>query len=290
MNYRRFGTAGVSLPEVGLGTWKYRGGVGPLRRGIELGATFIDTAESYGSEEVVGKAIRGLRDRVFLATKISPPHFRRADVIRSAEASLRRLGTDYIDLYQLHWPNLIVPLEETLGAMEQLVDQGKIRFIGVSNFVTRELRRVQAVLTRHRLFSNQVRYSLIDRSIEGRLLGYCRRNGIAVIAFTPLGHGLDRIAAMDPSGALGEVATEAGRTQAQTALSWCLAQEGVVTIPKASTIEHVDDVCGTSGWSLTPDQVMRLSSRIRYRRRGTAEMAIRRAGRYVYQRLGWEPA
>ncbi len=289
MQYRSFAFQ-VQLPEVGLGTWKYVGGPRPLRHALELGATLIDTAESYDTEEIVGQAIQGIRHKAFIATKISPRHFRRRDVKTAAEASLRRLKTDYIDLYQLHWPNLIVPLEETMSAMEELADQGKIRLIGVSNFLVGELRRAQAVLSRHRIFSNQVRYSLIERTIEGRLLDYCQQNHIAVIAFTPLGHGLDQISRMDTTGVLERIAKQCGKTRAQVALNWCLAKEGVVTIPKASTIEHVAENCGASGWRLTAEQLQELSHGIRYQRRGTLEIALRRIARYVFQRIGREPA
>ena len=290
MNRKALGAARIELPEIGLGTWKYQGGAAPLRHGIDLGATLIDTAESYGTEEMVGEAIRGMRERVFLATKVSPHHFRRRDVHAAAEASLRRLGTDYLDLYQLHWPNLIVPLEETMGAMEDLVQQGKVRFIGVSNFLVRELRRAQAALSRVRIFSNQVRYSLIDRTIEGGLLRYCQEHQIAVIAFTPLGHGLAQIESRDPARVLDRVAVETGKTRAQVALNWCLAEDGVVAIPKASSIEHVTEDCGASGWRLSHEQWERLGKGIRYERRGRLEMTLRRTARYVYQRLGLEPA
>lgn len=288
MNYRQF--AGAQLPEVGIGTWKYHAGPEPLRRAIAEGATFIDTAEAYGSEEVVGEAIRGVRQKVFLASKISPQHFRRRDVHVAAEASLRRLGTDYLDLYQLHWPNMIVPVEETMGAMEELAQQGKIRYIGVSNFLPAEMRRAQAALSRARIFSNQVRYSLIDRTIEGGLLDYCRQNQIAVIAFTPLGHGLDQLAQLDASDALGRVALQAEKTRAQVALNWCLAQAGVITIPKASTIERVAENCGASGWLLSSQQVEQLRGEVRYSRRSPLEITLRRAARYVFQRAGLERA
>ena len=290
MDSKKLGPSQIELPEIGLGTWKYSGGVAPLRHGIELGATLIDTAESYGTEELVGQAIHGIRKEVFLATKISPHHFRRGDVQRAAEASLRRLGTDYLDLYQLHWPNLIVPLEETMSAMEELVEQGKVRYIGVSNFLVEELQRAQAALSRHRIFSNQVRYSLIDRTIEGKLLPYCRQNRIAVIAFTPLGHGLEQIRRMDPADTLGQVAGQAGKTPAQAALNWCLAEEGVMVIPKASSVEHVTDDCGASGWRLSPEQMARLRRGVQFSRRGPVEMALRRTTRYFFQRFGLEPA
>jgi diketogulonate reductase-like aldo/keto reductase len=162
MHHKDLAETGIRLPAVGLGTWQYRGGIEPLRTGITLGAYFIDTAESYGTEEVVGQAIHGIRKDIFLATKVSPRHFRRADVIAAAEASLKQLNTDYIDLYQLHWPNHTIPIEETMGTMEQLVDSGKIRFIGVSNFFLHDLRNAQKAMSKHKIVSNQVRYSLIE--------------------------------------------------------------------------------------------------------------------------------
>src|SRR6266487_1283722 len=133
MNRKELGRTQITLPEVGLGTWNYAGGVAPLRKGLELGALLIDTAESYGSEDVVGQAVKGIRDRVFIATKVSPAHFRYADVLKSADQSLRRLGVDYIDLYQLHCANYLVPMAETPTAREGLVEGGKVRYAGASS-------------------------------------------------------------------------------------------------------------------------------------------------------------
>src|SRR5260370_33584407 len=144
-------TPGIRLPEIGFGTWNYRGGVEPLRAAIECGARLIDTAESYGTEEIVGEAIKGRRHQVFLASKALPRNFRRRDLLAAAERSLRRLGTDHIDLYQLHWPNLTIPIEEPMRAMEELVDTGKIRFIGVSNFSVRDMVNAQASLSKQRI-------------------------------------------------------------------------------------------------------------------------------------------
>jgi diketogulonate reductase-like aldo/keto reductase len=193
MNFKELARTGVQLPSIGLGTWRYQGGVEALRTGIDTGAAFIDTAESFGTEEIVGQAIQGIRKEVFLATKVSPRHFRRAEVVRSADQSLKRLKTDYIDLYQLHWPNLTVPIEETMGAMEELVDSGKVGFIGVSNFGLRELKSAQNAMTRYNIVSNQVRYNLIDRTIESGLLGYCQEHDITVIAHSPLAGGFENI-------------------------------------------------------------------------------------------------
>ncbi|MGH7808612.1 MAG: aldo/keto reductase, partial [Thermodesulfobacteriota bacterium] len=120
MELKQLGTTGVMLPEIGLGTWNYSGGVDPLRKGIELGAYLIDTAEGYHTEDVVGRVAKGTRNRVFIATKVSGRHLRYDQVLRAAEESLRRLDTDYIDLYQVHWPNSSVPIRETMRAMELL--------------------------------------------------------------------------------------------------------------------------------------------------------------------------
>src|SRR5262250_2002832 len=117
MKLKRLGNTNVMIPEIGLGVWKYRGGVEPLRRGVELGAFLIDTAEVYGTEDAVGQAVKGVRDKVFIATKVSGGHLRHDDVLRAAEASLRELQTDTIDLYQIHWPNSSVPIKETMRAM-----------------------------------------------------------------------------------------------------------------------------------------------------------------------------
>jgi diketogulonate reductase-like aldo/keto reductase len=219
VNHRELATTGINLPAVGLGTWQYTGGIEPIRAGIALGACFIDTAESYGSEEVIGQAIRGIRRDIFLATKVSPRHFRRADVVKAAEESLKRLGTDYLDLYQLHWPNYTVPIAETMGAMEQLVDGGKVRFIGVSNCFVRDLKSAQKAMSKYRIVSNQVQYNLIDRTVEFGLLEYCRRQNITIIAHSPLATGFSSIRAKDPERVIDKVAQARSKTAAQVALN-----------------------------------------------------------------------
>ena len=149
---------GVFIPEVGIGTWSYQAGPGPLRKGLEAGAVFIDTAESYGTETVVGEAVRGMRDRVFIATKVSPQNFQRADLRRSVDTSLRKMGIDVIDLLQLHEPNPSIPIVETMGVLTDLVDAGKIRFVGVSNFSMEQLKEAQKTL-------NKVSYRVQSGSI-----------------------------------------------------------------------------------------------------------------------------
>jgi len=287
MNQKELGNTGVLLPEIGLGTWQYRGGVEPIEKAIVLGAALIDTAESYGTEEIVGEAVKHLRSRVFIATKVSPKHFRRSDLMIAVDKSLERLRTDYIDLYQLHWPNCTVPIEETMGAMEDLVDRGKIRFIGVSNFSVAELRKAQTALSKYRVVSNQVRYSLVDRSAEVDLLRYCGENRITVIAHSPLAHGIRHIKEKDPRAILSKVAALTGKTEAQVALNWCVSSENVVAIPKASSIDHVVQNCDVSDWRLSLKENRLLEKGLKFRRRGRAEAGLRRAARAVLQRLGY---
>ena len=274
---KELGRTRVLIPEVGIGTWECVAGPELLRQGLDAGAAFIDTAESYGSEAVVGAAIAGVRDRVFLATKVSPAHFRRADVIAAAERSLRALRTDRIDLYQLHEPSDAVPLEETLAAVEELIEAGKVRFVGVSNFSVAQLQSARRALRRHPLVSNQVRYNLADRTIEGGLLEYCTAEKITVIAYSPLAREFGRIHDCDPRCVLGAVAGECGRTPAQVALNWCLGCEAVVVIPKTNSRAHMAENCGASGWRLTSEQMRRLDTELAARRRGTWEIRLRRA-------------
>ncbi len=286
MEFKFLGSSRVPLPDIGLGTWNYTGGIEPIRAGVERGGCFLDTAENYGTEELVGEAIRGCREKVFVATKVAPRNFRRADLIRAADNSLRRLGTDYIDLYQLHWPNLKVPIEETMAAMEELVDAGKIRFIGVSKFSVRRLKRAQAALSKYKIASNQVRYSLIDRSIERDLLEYCQRNAITVIAFSPLGLNFSNLQLADPEGVLHQVAQSAGKTEAQVALNWLIAKDNVVAIPKASSVSHALEDCAASGWRLSTEHQRLLERKIRFESQGPLYEGLRNCYRYVLQSLG----
>ncbi len=289
MVQRPLGTTGTLIPALGIGTWRHRGGVEPIRRAVELGASFVDTAESYGTEELVGEALHPIRDHVFLATKALPRHFRRRELLRAAESSLRRLRTDYIDLYQLHWPNTTVPLTETVGALEELVDSGKVRFIGVSNFSPRLQKRAQEACERHPIVSNQVRYSLVERTIEiSGLLDFCRRQGVTVVAYSPL-RNLPFLASGPEhrgGGPLAEVARKYGRTPVQVALNWCLRHPHVVVLFQSSQVAHVDENCGAVGWQLDPEDAERLSRAIPFRARGRTERWLRALARWVLQRTG----
>lgn len=264
MELKPLGNTAVMVPEVGLGTWKYKGGVEPLRRGVDLGAFLIDTAEIYRTENVVGQAIQDRRDRIFLATKVSGAHLQYDEVLRAAEASLRLLGTDCIDLYQLHWPNARVPIKETMRAMETLVDRGQVRYIGVSNFSLRELRAAQEAMSQYPIVANQVLYNLNRRDIERDLLPYCQQHNITILAYTPLDDG--RLAKKPwlrtsrGMHVLDQVATEVQKTLAQVALRWCTSRPNVITIPKSDSVERTVENCQASGWQLSQEQVQRLDA------------------------------
>ena len=286
MNHKELGTTGISIPEVGIGTWNYQAGPGPLRHGLEAGALFVDTAESYGTEEVVGQAIAGIRPSIFVATKVSPEHFRKADLIRSAETSLRKMKIEAIDLFQLHQPNPSIPIEEPLEAMTGLVDAGKVRFLGVSNFSVRQLREAQKASTKYPIASNQVRYSIIDRTIEKELLPYCHANKVTVIAYSPLGRGMDRIRDCDPEGIIGSIAQKIGKTAPQVVLNWCLCQEGVVVIPKGNSTAHILENCGASGWRLGEEELRELGAKIQFRQRTKLDALLREYTPHSVLKLG----
>ena len=290
MLHKSLGPGTTQVPEVGLGTFRYQGGVVALRAGIERGATLINTAEDYGTEEIVGAAIHGFRNRVFLATKVSPIHFRRQALLSAAERSLTRLRTDYIDLYQLHRPNYTVPIHETMAAMEELAEQGKIRFIGVSNFSVEELKAAQSALSKRKIVSNQLRYSLGERSIERDLLPYCQQHNITVIAYSPLARGLDHLRCVDPHGYLSRVAGSRGKTEGQVALNWCLSKESVIVIPKADSLCHVVENCAASGWRLSQEEMQLLDTGMRFKRRGRLEVGFRRWTRAILQKSGYKAA
>ncbi|MBI2856259.1 MAG: aldo/keto reductase [Chloroflexi bacterium] len=262
MQFKELGRTGVQVPEIGLGTWQYRGGVEPLRNGISLGAFLIDTAEMYGTEDVVGEAVKGMREQVFIATKVSGNHLRYDEVLRAAEQSLGRLGSDYIDLYQVHWPNGRVPIEETMRAMEALADWGLVKHVGVSNFSIREMEEAQASMSNHRIVSNQVEYSLLERKIERDVLPYCQENGITVIAYSPLAKGAlasrPLVRHRKSIDVLHTVADEIGKTPAQVAFNWLIARPNVIAIPKANSTERIRENCDASGWSLSPQHTVAL--------------------------------
>ena len=262
MEYKELGRTGVMVPEVGFGTWRFRGEPSVIRRAVELGANLIDTAESYGTEGAVGEAVRGIREQSFVATKVSPGHFRHRDVLNAAEASLRKLGIDTIDLYQLHWPNRSVPIGETMGAMDELVQAGKVRYVGVSNFSVRETQAAERALGEGRVVSNQIKYSLFDRTFGDEVIPYCEERGITVLAYSPLEQGsfeADAKRRRELADALDAVANETGKTKAQVLLNWTLRSPAVITIPKTDRMDRVEENCAASGWRLTDAQYAELT-------------------------------
>jgi diketogulonate reductase-like aldo/keto reductase len=280
MQWKKLGTTDVLIPEVGLGTWDYKGDTTPLRKGLEAGALFIDTAESYGTELLVGKLVREARgrihDTVFVATKVSPQNFRAADLRKSVDSSLSKLGVETIDLMQLHEPNPAIPIEETMSALSDLMDSGKIRFCGVSNFSARELEAAQGALGKYKIVSNQLRYNLIDRTIEKEILPYCQANGITVIAYSPLSKGIHRILDCDSQGVISEIAQATGKTPAQIMINWCNSKEGVIAIPKSNSVERVLENCGASGWRLSLEHLDLLNKKIEFRHRNKFDSLVRK--------------
>ena len=262
MECKRLGKTDLMLPEIGLGVWKYKGGAEPLRKGIELGATLIDTAEMYRTEDVVGQAVKDIRNQVFIASKVSGSHLQYDAVLRAAEASLRLLDTDCIDLYQIHWPSSSVPIKETMRAMEELVDRKQIKYIGVSNFSVRELQKAQESMRNYPIVSNQVLYNLNVRSIEQDLLPYCWEHDVTVLAYTPLDSGRLASKSMLRRGkamrTLEQVATEVNKTVGQVALNWCVSRPNVIAIPKSDRVDRTVENCGASGWHLSQEQIRRL--------------------------------
>jgi diketogulonate reductase-like aldo/keto reductase len=280
LEFRTLGETGEKIPVVGLGTWEIGGGmrsdssrdeeaVGALRLGLELGMTLIDTAEMYGaghSEEVVSGVLKSWDKPVYLASKVSPSHFAYDDVLRSAKRSLERLKVKRMDLYQLHWPNSRVPIGETMRAMEKLVKDGLVRHIGVSNFSVEQIMEAQTALSKERIVSNQVEYSLVDRSVETDVLPYCQREGLTVIAYSPLGQGKIPRGRGEPFRVLDEIAAEHSKSRSQVALNWVLREDAVVTIPKAIDKDHVRENAGVVGWGLTREELERLDKAFPLRR------------------------
>lgn len=263
MNSIELGRTGEKVPVLGLGTWKL--GADPeqeieaLETGFKLGM-FVDTAEMYGTEPLVGKALEGEK-KVFVATKVSPDHFHHDDVIKACDRSLKGLNVKQIDLYQLHWPNTRIPIEETMGAMEELVKQGKIRYIGVSNFSVEEMKAAQAVMKRNEIVSNQVEYSILVRNIEKDVLDYCKKNKMTVIAYSPLVSG--RMFNKKNENLLkliSEIGRKYGMSPAQIALAWVLSKENVVAIPRTGSKEHVIENAKSANVKLDKADIDRINS------------------------------
>jgi diketogulonate reductase-like aldo/keto reductase len=237
-------------------------GIQALRLGLDLDMKFIDTAEMYGaghSEEVVARALEGRGDRVFVASKVSPRHFGYDDVLAAAERSLKRLGLKQMDLYQLHWPNPKIPIFETMKAMEKLIKEGLTRYIGVSNFSVEQMKEAQQSLSHEKIVSNQVEFSLIDRSAEARILPYCQKEGLTLIAYSPLGQGKIPSGRGSSFKVLDEIAGKLGKSRNQVALNWVLQHDSVVAIPKAADTDHIKENAEIADWKMDREEYERLA-------------------------------
>jgi diketogulonate reductase-like aldo/keto reductase len=255
---------GTIVPALGQGSARLGKGRHPqaaeeeaLRRGLSLGMTLIDTAELYGSEVLVGRAIAGQRDRVFLVSKVWRTHVAGDGIAHACDASLARLGTDHLDLYLLHWPERAVSLSSIVAAFERLRATGKIRAWGVSNFTVRDMEELFRVPNGDRCATNQVRYSLGDRAIERDLLPWCARHGMPVMAYSPLG-GEGAALLRDP--ALARIATAHSCSAAAVALAWTIRGGNVMAIPESGSVAHVQENAVALSLTLTPQELQTLDA------------------------------
>lgn len=264
MQTAEFDGTGRKVSVIGVGTWSLEGSrsenVRSIRYALDHGVNFIDTAEMYGTEDIVGEAIKGYRrEDLFIATKVWPTHFAYHDVLKSCEESLKKLGTDYVDLYQLHWPNPSVSIKETMSAMEKLVDEGRIRYIGISNFSVKEMKEAMSALAKYRIVSNQLEYNVATREIEDEgIYDFCRKNGMAIIAYSPLSHG--KIFGNEMIlETLTDIGKKYGKRPAQVALNWII-RKGAFPIPKASKPIHMAENIESTDFTLSDEDMKTLDS------------------------------
>jgi len=301
LEFKELGKSSIKISAIGLGTWQWgarewgwerqygRSDVlAASQKAFELGINFVDTAEIYGwgkSERLVGEAIKGHRDEVVIATKVWPWNLSSGRLMRATDRSAQRLGVDVIDLYQIHWPNPIFPISNTMKTMKRLVQLGKVRSVGISNFNLAKTKVVQETLSPLDLVSNQVKYNLIDRKIETDLLPYAQGSNITVIAHTPLARSvltgkytperrpaslaqaasprfssrnLSRMNSLQQT--LSSIAETHNKTPAQVALNWLIGKQNVVAIPGTKTASHIENSAGAVGWRPTENEKQRLES------------------------------
>jgi diketogulonate reductase-like aldo/keto reductase len=280
MRQRIFGPTGREVPVIGQGTWNMErddraAAIAALRRGLDLGMTHIDTAEMYGDgevEELVGEAIAGRRDEVFLASKVLPENASRRGTVAACERSLARLRTDRLDLYLLHWPSRH-PLRDTVAAFAELAEAGKILAWGVSNFDEDELAQAVALAgeqarqspgdqsaqrPRRTPACNQLLYHLEERRIEHAVIPYCEEHGIAVVAYSPLGAGRFPHRRGGGGRLLGKIAAAHGATPRQVALAFLLRHPSLFVIPKSARVEHVEENAAAADLTLSDDEAGRI--------------------------------
>ncbi|MDT7862414.1 MAG: aldo/keto reductase [Saccharolobus sp.] len=295
MERKTLGWTGEKISPLILGSWEYgttsiideANAVKIIRKAIEMGINAIDTAESYGnglSEIVIGRAIKQFkREEVFIITKVSIDHLRYNDVLRAAEGSLKRLETNYIDLYLVHWPNHYVPIRETAKAMERLFNEGKIRYIGLSNFSLPLLREFREHLSKTDVAANELHYNLLFRDVEKEVLPYMQRENIPLLAYDSLGLGylvgrkevrneyrwyvLARetyIRSIEPLvNEISSIAKELNKTPAQVVLNWLISKDSVFAIFNTTKEEHLKDNLGSIGWKLGDNELRRIDEAVK---------------------------
>jgi diketogulonate reductase-like aldo/keto reductase len=255
---------GHSVPALGQGSARLARGRHPpaeeeaaLRAGIDLGMTLIDTAEIYGSEELIGRAIAGQRDRVFLVSKVWPNHVAGDGIARACAASLKRLGTDHLDLYLLHWPNGVSDFGHVVKSFEELRAAGKVRAWGVSNFKVADMEKLFGVPQGDRCAMNQVPYSLDDRAIEHDLLAWCEHHDVPVMAYSPLG---GPGAALLGNPALARIGAAHNCAAAAVALAWTMRSGRVIAIPESGSVQHVKENSTALSLTLSPQELKDLDA------------------------------
>jgi len=271
----RFGPVKASVPPIGQGTWQLEHHhrsqvVAALGRGLELGLAHVDTAEMYGDgsvEEMVGEAIEGRRDEVFLVSKVLPSNASRRGTVTACERSLRRLRTDRLDCYLLHWPSSEHPLEDTIAAFEDLQRSGAIRSYGVSNFDEDLLRKAVAIAGRGKIACDQVLYHLEERHAEAGLIPLCEELGIAFVGYSPFGSGSFPSPQSRGGKALAEIARAHGATPRQVALAFLARRPSLFTIPRSSRVEHTEENAGALKLKLSEAELARIDAAFPVRRR-----------------------
>jgi diketogulonate reductase-like aldo/keto reductase len=263
MKTRTFGSTGKAVPVIGQGTWQLRDATQAgraLKLGVDLGLTHIDTAELYrGSEETIRDAVGDRRDDLFLVSKVLPHHASYEGTLDACRKSLARLGTDTLDVYLLHWWSDSAPIEDTMRAMNELVDEGRVRHVGVSNLTVAQLQLAHDALGDRPIVCNQVLYHLNARGIETELIPYCRQNDIALVGYSPFGNGNFPQASSPGGRILEQVAQDHDATAHQVALNFLCREEGVFSIPKAETEDHVRQNARALDFSLTKDEVRQVA-------------------------------
>jgi diketogulonate reductase-like aldo/keto reductase len=263
MRKHPFGSRGAQVSVIGQGTWYIDSGdrataVAALRRGIDLGMTHIDTAEMYGDAElVVAEAIAGRRDDIFLVSKVLPSNASRRGTITACDRSLKRLKTDRLDCYLLHWRGS-VPLAETVAAFDELVRAGKIRSWGVSNFDTDDLDEMLEAAGEGSIACNQVLYHLQERAIEHAVIPWCEQHGVAVVAYSPFGHNDFPSPRSKPGAVLQTIAKAHGAAPRQVALSFLTRRPSLLAIPKASSPDHAAENAAAGDLTLSDDEISAL--------------------------------